>query len=66
MSWSAYYASLQPTHGVSESSLTNTPLLALFLDSVAMIRNPMNIVKANFLTYPKSVSYVISTLQEPF
>ena len=45
MSWSAYYASLQPTHGVSESSLTNTSLLALFLDSVAMIRNPMNIVK---------------------
>lgn len=45
VSWSAYYASLQPTHGVSESSLTNTSLLALFLDSVAMIRNPMNIVK---------------------
>ena len=48
VSWSAYYASVQPTNGASESTLTNTSLLVLFFDhvhSVGMIRNPMNVVK---------------------
>ena len=48
VSWSAYHASLQPTNGVSESSLTKTSLLPLFYDrahSVAMIRHSMNVVK---------------------
>ena len=48
VSWSTYHASLQPTNGVSESSLTNTSLLPLFYDqahSVAMIRHSMDVVK---------------------
>ena len=48
VSWSAYHASLQPTNGVSESSLTKTFLLPLFYDqahSVALIRHSMNVVK---------------------
>ena len=48
VSWSAYHASLQPTSGVSESSLTKTSLLPLFYDqdhSVAVIRHSMNVVK---------------------
>ena len=48
VSWSAYHVSLQPTNGVSESSLTKTSLLPLFHDqahSIAMIRHLMNVVK---------------------